>query len=131
MVTLLICAVLLVFGVWIILSALKQNSQFFYNASDVVASGFKPESEPFRIGGLVKDGSVQTSGITTNFQIVDFEREMKPPLSVSYSGALPDLFREGQGVVVSGRLLGPTEFAAETVLAKHDENYQPKIDYQE
>ena len=61
----------------------------------------------------------------------DFEREMAKPIIVTYTGALPDLFREGQGVVVSGRLTSPTTFQATEVLAKHDENYQPKIDYRD
>ena len=131
MIMFVICAALLIAGVWIVLSALKQNSQFFYNASDVAADGFVPESETFRIGGLVKDGTVETTGITTKFEIIDFERDMQTPLYVVYSGALPDLFREGQGVVVSGRLLGRREFVADSVLAKHDENYQPEINYKD
>ncbi len=60
----------------------------------------------------------------------DFEREMKAPILVTYQGVLPDLFREGQGVVITGELVGELDFIATEVLAKHDENYQPKIDYQ-
>ncbi|WP_409433730.1 cytochrome c maturation protein CcmE [Litorimonas sp. RW-G-Af-16] len=126
------CAALLTLGAWMVVSALSQNSLFFYNASDVAAEGFTPESDIFRVGGMVVEGSVvKSKGVTTTFQIADFERPMARPLTVSYAGALPDLFREGEGVVVSGRLITPTEIQASEVLAKHDENYQPKITYQD
>lgn len=124
-----LCAVLVVLGGWIVLTALKDNAQFFYNASDVAAENFTPQSDPFRVGGVVAPGSVKTEGIRTTFQVVDFEREMPAPLTVSYEGALPDLFREGEGVVVAGSLVGPREIIANEVLAKHDENYQPKANY--
>ena len=122
---------LLAAGVALILSALNDNTQFFYNPADVVASGFEPKSEVFKIGGLVVDGSVEKSGTRTTFGVTDFERPMDAPITVTFNGQLPNLFREGQGVVVSGRLLGDREFMASEVLAKHDENYQPKIDYQD
>lgn len=118
-------------GVTLIFSALNENTQFFYNPADVAAADFIPKSETFRIGGLVVDGSVKRDGLQTEFAIADFERPMITPIQVTYSGQLPNLFREGQGVVVSGRLIGPTDFLAEDVLAKHDENYQPKINYQD
>lgn len=122
---------ILVIGVALLLSALKENTQFFYNPSDVVAEGFAPESKIFRIGGLVEDGTVVKDGtLKTNFQIKDFERDMRLPISVSYTGVLPDLFREGQGVVITGFLTSPTSFEATEVLAKHDENYKPDIKYQ-
>jgi len=114
---------LLAVGVVFLLSALQENTQFFYNPSDVVAEGFMPDSKTFRIGGLVAEGS-------TTFNIKDFEREMRTPISVSYTGVLPDLFREGQGVVITGFLTLPTKFEATEVLAKHDENYKPDINYQ-
>ena len=119
----------LTLGLVLIFSALNDNTQFFYNPSDVVQADFEPKSDIFRIGGLVVDGSVRQEGITTTFLIDDFEREMADPIRVSYSGALPNLFREGQGVVISGRLVAPLDFAAVEVLAKHDENYQPEIRY--
>ncbi len=105
--------------------------QFFENPSDVVSEGFEPRSDTFKIGGLVKTDTVVTEGWTTQFEIDDFEREMAQNLQVTYIGVLPDLFREGQGVVVSGKLITKTHFRATEVLAKHDENYQPKIEYRD
>lgn len=124
-------AVGLAIGMSLILSALNENTQFFYNPADVLAEGFEPQSKTFRIGGLVMEGSVARAGITTTFHIDDFERPIPAPIQVTHNGQLPNLFREGQGVVVSGRMIGDTEFYAEEVLAKHDEEYQPKIDYQD
>jgi len=122
--------ILLVGGVFLLLTALQENSQFFYNPSDVVADGFVSDSIEFKIGGLVMDGSVTRQGeLTTLFKIKDFEREMEAPIIVTYTGVLPDLFREGQGVVITGELTERFEFAANEVLAKHDENYQPDIKY--
>jgi len=122
---------LLAIGVALLLSALQENTQFFYNPSDVVAEDFSPDSSTFRIGGLVEDGTVIKDGkLKTTFQIKDFERDMRTPMTVSYVGVLPDLFREGQGVVVTGFLTSPTAFEATEVLAKHDENYKPDINYQ-
>ena len=118
-------------GLFLIFQVLNTNTQFFENPSDVVAEGFEPRSEIFKIGGLVADGTVETKGLTTKFRVEDFEREMARELHVTYTGALPDLFREGQGVVVSGQLTSPTTFQAREVLAKHDENYQPKINYRD
>ena len=126
-----IFAVILAAGVFLLLSALQENTQFFYNPSDVVADGFIPASNTFKIGGLVIDGSVEKEGqLTTVFEIKDFEREMPSPIVVTYTGVLPDLFREGQGVVITGILTSQTSFTASEVLAKHDENYQPDIKYQ-
>lgn len=122
---------LLIVGLGLILSVLNENTQFFYNPSDVAASDFEPQSEIFRIGGLVVEGSVRREGLSTRFMISDFERPMATPISVTYQGQLPNLFREGQGVVVAGQLVGPLDFQASEVLAKHDENYQPKINYQD
>jgi len=118
-------------GLFLIFQALNQSVQFFENASDVVADGFQPRSDQFKIGGLVEDGSIETEGLTTKFRIVDFERDMSKALHVTYTGALPDLFNEGEGVVVSGKLTSPTHFQAQKLLAKHDENYQPKIKYRD
>ena len=123
--------VLLAAGVSLIFTALNENTQFFYNPADVVAEGFVPQSDEFKIGGLVVEGSVDTDGLRTSFDVTDFERPMTAPIRVTYSGQLPNLFREGQGVVVAGRMVGGTEFLATEVLAKHDENYQPEIAYQD
>ncbi|MGB3454900.1 MAG: cytochrome c maturation protein CcmE [Litorimonas sp.] len=121
----------LAIGMSLILSALNENTQFFYNPADVLAEGFEPQSEVFRIGGLVVEGSIEQSGITTTFEIDDFERPVPAMIRVTHNGQMPNLFREGQGVVVSGRMIGETEFYAEEVLAKHDEEYQPEIKYQD
>ena len=126
-----VLGLMLASGLFLILQVLNQNTQFFENPSDVVADGFETRSDVFKIGGLVAIGSVETQGLTTRFRIEDFERDMDRELGVTYTGALPDLFREGQGVVVSGRLTTPTQFQASEVLAKHDENYQPKINYRD
>ena len=122
---------LLAAGMALILSALNENTQFFYNPADVVAADFAPGSETFKIGGLVVVGSIETQGVVTRFDVTDFERPMGEPIRVQYSGALPNLFQEGEGVVVSGRMVGDREFFASEVLAKHDENYQPDIAYQD
>ena len=126
-----ILGVMLSAGLFLLLQALNENTQFFENPSDVVANGFEPRSETFKIGGLVAETTVETEGLTTRFRIDDFERDMPKPLNVTYTGPLPDLFREGQGVVVSGRLVSDTQFVATELLAKHDENYQPKINYRD
>ena len=126
-----ILGLMLASGLFLIFQALNQNTQFFENPSDVIADDFTPRSDVFKIGGLVAEGSVVTTGLTTKFRVEDFERDMLKELHVTYTGALPDLFREGQGVVVSGRLSTPTQFQANELLAKHDENYQPEINYRD
>lgn len=124
--------ILVVGGVALIASALGENTQFFYNPSDVVAEGFVPGSETFRMGGKVVEGSVERKGgLLTEFSVADFERDMTAPITVVHEGVLPDLFREGQGVVVTGQMNSEDIFIASEVLAKHDENYQPKINYQD
>ncbi len=121
-----------VIGAWLIFSALQKNTQFFYNPSEVLSEDFAPKSAEIKIGGLVIPGSVQKDdGIKTIFAISDFPVEgfvpSNPPevVRVEYSGVLPDLFAEGDGVVVTGLLLESDFLHADDVLAKHDENYQP------
>ena len=94
---------------------------FFFNPTQI-AAGQAPEGERFRLGGMVANGSVRkTSGtLDIEFLVTDF----KHTVPVTYSGILPDLFREGQGVVAHGRLQRGT-FVADEILAKHDENYMP------
>ncbi len=104
----------------LVLNALRSNLVFFYTPTDVI-EGRTPPGERFRIGGLVERGSVQRNGTQVRFIVTDLQTK----LLVYYDGILPDLFREGQGVVAQGRLLGTDQFAAEEVLAKHDENYMP------
>ena len=104
------------------LKAFNQNLMFFYSPSEVIA-GAAPADVPFRIGGLVTTGSVQrqSDGLTTRFDVTDQEKVV----TVQYTGILPDLFREGQGIVAHGRLNENGVFVADEVLAKHDENYMP------
>ncbi|MEX2150626.1 MAG: cytochrome c maturation protein CcmE [Steroidobacteraceae bacterium] len=102
--------------------AFEDNLLYFYNPTQVHA-GQAPTDRMFRIGGMVTEGSVQrTEGtLKIRFVVTDY-RESIP---VNYEGLLPDLFREGQGVIAHGRLTDTGEFVASEVLAKHDENYMP------
>ena len=104
------------------LNAFNQNLMFFYSPSEVIA-GDAPSDHTFRLGGLVTDGSVQRQpdGLTVQFDVTDTAKNVK----VQYTGILPDLFREGQGIVAHGRLRDDGVFVADEVLAKHDENYMP------
>lgn len=99
----------------------QQNLMYFYSATEV-ANGEVPETARIRLGGLVVPGSVvrQEASLDVNFRLADCEHEV----AVSYSGILPDLFREGQGIVATGKL-SQGHFQADEVLAKHDENYMP------
>ncbi|MBU1212946.1 MAG: cytochrome c maturation protein CcmE [Alphaproteobacteria bacterium] len=101
--------------------ALRDTIVFFQTPSDVAEGKVRP-GERFRLGGLVADGSVRRGqGTKVKFAVTDTLQSV----SVSYEGILPDLFREGQGVVTEGRLDPSGQFVADTVLAKHDENYMP------
>jgi cytochrome c-type biogenesis protein CcmE len=102
--------------------AFQDNLLYFYNPTQVVA-GEAPSGRTFRIGGLVTQGSLtKTEGtLKIRFMVTDF----KESIPVNYEGLLPDLFREGQGVIAHGRLADNGEFVADEVLAKHDENYMP------
>ena len=104
------------------LRAFRENLLYFYSPSQV-ASGEAPANRAFRIGGLVETGSVQRDpqSLAVSFALTDTLRS----IMVVYDGVLPDLFREGQGVVANGRLLPDGRFQASQVLAKHDENYMP------
>lgn len=104
----------------LVLNALDSNIALYVTPSEV-AAGKAPQGKAFRIGGLVKDGSVKRNDLTVRFVITDTAKE----IPVAYTGILPDLFREGKGAVVQGRLGGDGVFAATEVLAKHDENYMP------
>jgi cytochrome c-type biogenesis protein CcmE len=104
----------------LVLNAFQDNIVFFYSPTDLLAKP-QPPGRDFRLGGLVEDGSVVKDGTTIRFRITDKKNEML----VVYRGLLPDLFREGQGVVVEGSLTPDGSFAATTVLAKHDEKYMP------
>jgi len=103
------------------LSALRDTIVFFHSPSDVAEKKIGPGTR-IRIGGLVKEGSLKRDGVQARFEVTDGGAS----LPVSYSGVLPDLFREGQGVVAEGALEPGGTFRADTVLAKHDENYMPR-----
>ena len=103
------------------LSALRDNIVFFHSPTEIAAKKIEPGAR-IRIGGLVKPGSVQREGLQARFEVTDGNSS----LPVLYVGVLPDLFREGQGVVAEGALEANGTFRADTVLAKHDENYMPR-----
>jgi cytochrome c-type biogenesis protein CcmE len=109
-------------AVLLVMFALRDEIVFFYSPSEVVVEGKAKPGQRFRIGGLVVEGSIVRNGEHVDFRLTDTSQELK----VSYTGILPDLFREGQGIVAEGRLDADGAFAADTVLAKHDENYMPK-----
>ena len=106
----------------LVLNAFQSNLVFFFSPTQVIA-GEAPKGKPFRIGGMVKEGSLkrQSDGITLRFVITDTEQD----LAISYHGILPDLFKEGKGAVAQGQLDEQGIFVASEVLAKHDENYMP------
>ncbi|MBX3636313.1 MAG: cytochrome c maturation protein CcmE [Rubrivivax sp.] len=103
----------------LVLDAFRSNLVFFYSPTQVLAQE-APAQRSFRLGGLVERGSVRRDGLRVDFVVTDTAHAVP----VSYEGILPDLFQEGKGVVVQGRLDGP-RFVAREVLAKHDENYMP------
>ena len=107
----------------LVLNAFSDSLVFFYSPSDLKAKAV-PQGRMLRIGGLVEEASVKRGGDgkTVTFRITDGSAAVP----VTYSGALPDLFREGQGVVVEGRLDGSGDVRAASVLAKHDERYMPR-----
>ncbi len=106
----------------LVLNAFRSNLVFFFSPSQI-AAGEAPKDRAFRVGGMVESGSVkrQADGVTVQFVVTDTAKSVP----VVYKGILPDLFREGKGVVAEGRLGTDGVFRAEQVLAKHDENYMP------
>ena len=104
----------------LVLTALNDNLVFFYSPSQVSAKHVPPERR-FRLGGLVEAGSVKKNGQEVRFTVTDLQKTVP----VVYRGLLPDLFREGQGVIAEGTLSADGVFTARDVLAKHDENYMP------
>jgi cytochrome c-type biogenesis protein CcmE len=112
----------LAIAVALMLNAFRDSIVFFNSPSDVAEKHIAPGTR-IRLGGLVKDGSiVRGNDLRVRFEVTDGKSE----LPVSYQGVLPDLFREGQGVVAEGTLDGGGTFNADTILAKHDETYMPK-----
>ncbi|WP_126447258.1 cytochrome c maturation protein CcmE [Sulfuricystis multivorans] len=103
-----------------VLNALDSNLAFFVTPSEI-AAGKAPQGKTFRVGGMVKEGSLTRDNLTVSFVITDTARDVK----VIYTGILPDLFKEGKGAVAQGRMNPDGTFTATEVLAKHDENYMP------
>jgi cytochrome c-type biogenesis protein CcmE len=112
----------IIIAVGLTLRAFQENMMFYVEIGDVIA-GNAPADRNFRVGGLVVEGSVQRDPgeLQLRFTLTDLEDE----LQVLYSGVLPDLFREGQGIIAHGKLNEDGAFVADEVLAKHDENYMP------
>ena len=104
----------------LVLTAFQDNLVFFFTPSQVAAKE-APQGRLFRIGGMVEKGSVKREGVEVRFMVTDTAKS----IAVVYSGALPDLFREGKGVVAQGQIGADGVFRAREVLAKHDENYMP------
>jgi cytochrome c-type biogenesis protein CcmE len=104
------------------LSALQENINLFYTPTQI-AAGEAPEGTRIRAGGMVEEGSVQRSNdsLTVTFRVTDYAQSV----TIQYQGILPDLFREGQGIVALGRMNADGMLVADEVLAKHDENYMP------
>jgi cytochrome c-type biogenesis protein CcmE len=114
--------VLLSLAAWFVLKAFQQNMVFFFSPTQVI-SGEAPQGRSFRVGGLVEVGSItrEPDGVTASFVVTDLAQRV----TVRYKGLLPDLFKEGKGVVAQGKLGADRVFVADEVLAKHDENYMP------
>ena len=104
----------------LVLNAFQSNLVFFYSPSQV-ASKEAPVGRTFRLGGMVENGSLKRDGVTVSFQVTDTVKT----IPVRYQGILPDLFKEGKGVVAQGQVGADGVFVAREVLAKHDENYMP------
>ena len=104
----------------LVLNAFQSNLVFFYTPSQIAANE-APQGKSFRVGGMVETGSVKRNGVEVRFMVTDTAKT----IPVVYSGILPDLFREGKGVVAQGQLGPDGIFRAREVLAKHDENYMP------
>ena len=109
-------------GVYFALKSLNENIMFFFSPTEV-SEGKAPQGRLFRMGGMVVEGSVSRpgDGLTVQFDLTDDANDV----TVLYTGILPDLFREGQGIIANGKLGEDGAFVAQEVLAKHDENYMP------
>jgi cytochrome c-type biogenesis protein CcmE len=110
----------LALAAFLVLQALDSNIALYITPSDI-AAGKAPAGKAFRIGGMVKAGSLQRQDLTVRFVMTDTAKD----IAVTYTGILPDLFSEGKGAVIQGRLGDDGVFVASEVLAKHDENYMP------
>ncbi len=106
---------------WLVLNALDSNLSYFFSPTEVTQNK-APDNHVFRLGGLVETGSLRRGEeLTVRFAVTDNANRV----NVEYTGILPDLFQEGQGVIAQGRMGGSGVFVADEVLAKHDENYMP------
>ena len=110
----------IILSVYLILKSLEENVVYFLSPSEIFNSQEIPK-EKIRIGGMVKNNSIKVNSNAINFIITDFKKE----ILVIYSGSVPNLFKEGKGVVAEGNLLNRNMFEAKKILAKHDENYMP------
>jgi cytochrome c-type biogenesis protein CcmE len=104
----------------LVLNAFQSNLVFFYTPTQIAAKE-APQGRTFRVGGMVKEGSVVREGVTVRFGVTDTAQT----ITVRFDGVLPDLFKEGKGVVAQGQIGADGVFVAREVLAKHDENYMP------
>ena len=120
--TLIGAMVLLSAATALVIGAFRDNLVFFFSPTEVAEKGIEA-GQRIRMGGLVEEDSVirDADGLTVHFRVTDLSHT----IMVTYRGILPSLFREGQGVIVQGRLDQPTHFIADEVMAKHDENYMP------
>ncbi len=107
-------------AVALVLRAFNSNMVFFYTPTQIAAREV-PIDRTFRLGGMVRTGSLRRDGVTVHFIVTDTVKDV----NVSYEGILPDLFKEGKGVVAQGKITEQGQFVAQEVLAKHDENYMP------
>jgi cytochrome c-type biogenesis protein CcmE len=106
---------------YIVLKSLEENVVYFYSPTDIYNKTSSLSNKTIRVGGLVKEKSINKKGTLINFVITDLKNE----IIISYKGLVPNLFSEGKGVIVEGRLKDKKYFVAEKILAKHDENYMP------
>ena len=107
--------------IFFIFTSLEENVVYFFSPTDIKQKTEILPDEKIRIGGLVKEGSINKTNVTINFIITDLKNE----IIVSYNGSIPNLFSEGKGVIAEGKLKDKQFFVADSILAKHDENYMP------
>lgn len=119
--TICIAVIAMAIALVVMLNNLRQHLIFFYSPTELNEASVKP-SATIRVGGLVKEESIEKNSHHITFVLTDKANE----LTISYTGLLPDLFREGQGIVARGKLIEKNHLKADQLLAKHDENYMPK-----
>ena len=107
--------------IFLIFRSLEENVVYFFSPTEIYNKSNISLNKTIRLGGLVKEGSIKKDKTTTNFIITDLKNE----INISFNGQVPNLFSEGKGVVVEGKLKDKKYFIAENILAKHDENYMP------